>query len=187
MDFPTKLSIILGISSIILGVLSIILSIILAVYSSKESKKSEQRATEAYDRAKDFYEQAGIFNKETRKALDDIKIISVQQVKIMDYIQKGVYTMKNDSSKLLNLSKDRIELQKLSLFNKDDIKDIMETLSHLDSKNHLLKEIEDFLKGEESIYKCDFGSAAKGDKEISITEVYNILLKYNLYVHIAPE
>ena len=183
MDFPTILSIILGILSIILG----ILSIILAVYSIKESKKSEQRATEAYDRAKDFYEQAGIFNKETRKALDDIKIISVQQVKIMDYIQKGVYTMKNDSSKLLNLSKDRIELQKLSLFNKDDIKDIMETLSHLDIKNYLLKDIEDFLKSEESTCKCDFRSAAKGDKEISIMEVYDILLKYNLYVHIAPE
>lgn len=187
MDFPTKLSIILGILSIILGILSIILSIILAVYSSKESKKSEQRATEAYDRAKDFYEQAGIFNKEIRKALDDIKIISVQQVKIMDYIQKSVYDMRKDSSKLLDLSKDSIELQKLSLFSKDDIEDIMKTLSHLNIKKHLLKGVEGFLKGDKSTYKCNFRSAAEGDGKIDIMKVYDILLKHNLYVHIAPE
>ena len=39
MDFPTKLSIILGILSIILGILSIILSIILAVYREEKSGK----------------------------------------------------------------------------------------------------------------------------------------------------
>ena len=169
MDFPTKLSIILGGLSIILG----IISIILAVYSIIESKKSEWRAEEVHDQAK--------------KALADIKNISVQQVKIMDYIQKSVYDMGKDSSKLLDLSKDSIELQKLSLFSKDDIEDIMKILSHLNIKKHLLKGIEDFLKDDKSTYKCNFRSAAEGDDEIDIMKVYDILLEHNLYVHIAPE
>ena len=162
MDFPTILSIILG-----------ILSIILAVYSIRESKKSEQRAEEAHNQA--------------QKTFGDIKTLSVQQVKIMDYIQKRVYDMGKDSSKLLDLSKDSIELQKLSLFNKADIEDIMKTLRHLNIKNHLLKGIEDFLEGDKSTYKCNFRSAAEGDDEIDIMKVYDILLEHNLYIHIAPE
>lgn len=51
MDFPTILSIILGILAIILG----ILAIILAVYSIRESKKSEQRAEEAYNQAQKVF------------------------------------------------------------------------------------------------------------------------------------
>ena len=105
----------------------------------------------------------------------------------MDYIQKSVYDMGKDSSKLLDLSKDSIELQKLSLFNKADIEDIMKTLRHLNIKNHLLKGIEDFLEGDKSTYKCNFRSAAEGDDEIDIMKVYDILLEHNLYIHIAPE
>lgn len=162
MDISTILSIILG-----------ILSIILAVYSIIDSKKSERRAEEVHEQAK--------------KALADIKTISVQQVKIMDYIQKSVYDMGKDSSKLLDLSKDSIELQKLSLFSKEDIEDIMQTLSHLNIKKRLLKGIEDFLNGDENNYKCNFRSAAEGDDEVDIMKVYDILLEHNIYVHIAPE
>lgn len=54
MDFPTILSIILG-----------ILAIILAVYSIRESKKSEQRAEEAHNQAqKAFGDIKTIWNSE---------------------------------------------------------------------------------------------------------------------------
>lgn len=162
--------------SIVLG----IVSIILAIYSIIDSKKSGEQA-------KTFYEESKIFNEETRKALSDVKFISVQQVKAMDYIQKSVYDMGKDSSKLLDLSKDSIELQKLSLFSKDDIEDIMKTLSHLNIKKKLLKGVKDFLEGDKSTYKCNFRSEAEGDDEINIVKVYDILLEHNLYVHIAPE
>ena len=157
-----------------------IVSIILAIYSIIDSKKSGEQA-------KTFYEESKIFNEETRKALSDVKFISVQQVKAMDYIQKSVYDMGKDSSKLLDLSKDSIELQKLSLFSKDDIEDIMKTLSHLNIKKKFLKGVEDFLKGDKSTYKCNFRSTAEGDDEIDIVKVYDILLEHNLYIHIAPE
>ena len=171
---------ILNISTILSIVLGIV-SIILAIYSIIDSKKSGEQA-------KTFYEESKIFNEETRKALSDVKFISVQQVKAMDYIQKSVYDMGIDSSKLLDLSKDSIELQKLSLFSKDDdIEDIMKTLSHLNIKKKSLKGVKDFLKGDKSTYKCNFRSAAEGDNEIDIVKVYDILLEHNLYIHIAPE
>lgn len=170
---------ILNISTILSIVLGIV-SIILAIYSIIDSKKSGEQA-------KTFYEESKIFNEETRKALSDVKFISVQQVKAMDYIQKSVYDMGKDSSKLLDLSKDSIELQKLSLFSKDDIEDIMKTLSHLNIKKKFLKGVKDFLKGDKSTYKCNFRSAAEGDDEIDIVKVYDILLEHNLYIHIAPE
>lgn len=153
--------------SIVLG----IVSIILAIYSIIDSKKSE--------------EQAKIFNEETRKALSDVKFISVQQVRAMDYIQKSVHDMGKDSSKMLNLSKDSIELHKLSLFSKDDIEDIMETLSHLNIKKKSLMGVKNFLEGDKSTYEFNFRSAAEGDDVINIMKVYNILLEYNLYIHIV--
>lgn len=162
--------------SIVLG----IVSIILAIYSIIDSKKSGEQA-------RTFYEESKIFNEETRKALSDVKFISVQQVKVMDYIQKKMYSTEKASSDILNLSKDKIELQKLSMFNQDDIEDIMKTLSHLNIKKKLLKGVEDFLKGDKSTYKCNFRSAAEGDDEIDIVKAYDILLEHNLYVHIAPE
>ena len=169
--------------SIVLG----IVSIILAIYSIIDSKESGKQARTFYNESKIFNEETRKTLSETRKVLSDVKFISVQQVKTMDCIQKRVYDMGKDSSKLLDLSKDNIELQKLSLFSKDDIEDIMKTLSHLNIKKKLLKGVEDFLRGDTSTYKCNFRSVAEGDDEIDIVKVYDILLEYNLYVHIAPE
>ena len=67
---------ILNISTILSIVLGIV-SIILAIYSIIDSKKSGEQA-------KTFYEESKIFNEETRKALSDVKFISVQQVKAME-------------------------------------------------------------------------------------------------------
>ena len=106
----------------------------------------------------------------------------------MEYNKKSVKDVGKYSSKLLDISKNSIELQKLSLFSKDDdIEDIMKTLSHLNIKKKSLKGVKDFLKGDKSTYKCNFRSAAEGDNEIDIVKVYDILLEHNLYIHIAPE
>lgn len=123
--------------------------------------------------------QSWKYNKSSGKIAKDMSFMLVQQVRLLNQLEKNV-TSKNNKQVFLNLSKDEIELHKLCGFKKCDIPSIMEYINQLNIKERFKQKIEGFLKSTDVNYKCDFWGKAKSDGDINIVELYEILLKYNV-------
>ena len=74
--------------------------------------------------------QSWKYNKSSGKIAKDMSFMLVQQVRLLNRLEKNV-TSKNNKQVFLNLSKDEIELHKLCDFKKCDIPLIMEYINQL--------------------------------------------------------
>ncbi len=151
----------LTIISVVLGVVSIILSL----YSIISGIKSVKRAEEIHNDA--------------MKMMDDMKFMTVQQIKLSNELEKELIAQKRGSN-IICLNKDEIQLHKLSIFDKKHVDKIIEEIEKLSIKKVFLKKIKDFLEGDESNYECNFWGKVQGSDEINISKLYSILLGYNV-------
>ena len=109
----------------------------------------------------------------------DTSFMIVQQISLLNELKKNIVTYKRKPN-VLNLSKDGIRLHKLYGFKKRDIPSIMENINHLVIKGRFKQEIKTFLNSKDVDYKCNFWGEAQSDGEVNITELYEILLRYNV-------
>ena len=84
----------------------------------------------------------------------------------------------------IDMSKDELRLHKLSTFNGTDIENIMKEVRQLTIKRVFIDEINNFLKSNKIDYKCSFVNKANVDGNFTISQLYTILLKYNVLVEI---
>lgn len=146
----------------ILSIISLAVTIILGGYAVHQSWK---------------------YNKDTEKIFSDIKYMLVQQTRLLNELEKGV-SIVSKKVMVMDLSKDEIELHKLCVFNKNDIPQIMDAIKHLSIKNQFLKKIESFLNSDDTTCRHNFRGKADCDEEVSIEELYAILLEYNVLMSI---
>jgi len=165
-NWATILSIVLSVVSIVLGMVSIVLSIILGRKSFKQGDEAARQAKE--------------LNDDTKKALSDIKFMGVQQIKLLNSMEKGLHDWDKSGHKLLNLAKDEIELHKLSTYDDKNAELIMDRINHLSIKGQFKKKIEEFLQGNEKDGRYHFWGKAEGDDEINFEELYATLLEYSI-------
>ena len=60
----------------------------------------------------------------------------------------------------------------------------MDKINHLSIKSRFLKDIEAFLKSNDTECRHNFWGKAESDEEINIEELYAILLEYNVMLSI---
>lgn len=146
-----------------LSVISLIVTIILGGYAIYQSWK---------------------YNKDSEKINEDTKYMIIQQIRMLNELDKNISASSSDKG-IYNLKKDEIKFHKLSKFSKSDIGRIKDAISHLKIKGVFLKKVEDYLNGDNTDYQCNFWSKAEADGEVSIEELYAILLKYNILISIV--
>lgn len=127
--------------------------------------------------------QSWRYNELSNKIVKDMKLMIVQQIKLTNELNKRLCEQGREQN-IIDMSKDGIRLHKLATFKKKDIDKIMEQLNHLAIKRNFLEKIEEFLKGDEDSCKYNFRGKAKSDSQVDISELYEILLKYNVLISI---
>lgn len=125
--------------------------------------------------------QALLYNKNSAKLTRDMQYMMMQQLSLINDMQK--YTIKHkDNIGKLDLSKDVIILHKMSLFHNKNTDAIMDKLNHLSIKRVFLENIRTFLEGKEIEYRCSFRGKAESDGIIDMREMYSILFEYGVIV-----
>lgn len=127
--------------------------------------------------------QSWMYNRDSEKISKDIKYMLVEQIKLLNETQRDIRTAAK-KPETLDLGKDEIELHKLCKFRKRDIDRIMDKINHLSIKSRFLKDIEAFLKSNDTECRHNFWGKAESDEEINIEELYAILLEYNVMLSI---
>ena len=97
------------------------------------------------------------YNKDSEKINTDTKYMLVQQIKMLNEIDKAL-SANCSKSGVLDFSKDKISFHKLSMFNKADIGNIKNAIRHLKIKGKFLDSIEEYLESNEIDYQCNFGA-----------------------------
>lgn len=128
--------------------------------------------------------QSWKYNKDAEKISADTKYMLIQQIRILNELDKGI-SVSSPQKGILDLSKDKIKFHKLSKFSKSDIDKIKDAINHLSIKGRFLMEIENFLKSDKLEYQCNFWGKADTDKAVSIEELYAVLLEYNILISIV--
>ena len=126
--------------------------------------------------------QSWKYNKDTEKIAEDTKYMLVHEITLINDMCKEL--KKEDTPMIIDLSKDKFKLHKLSTFKKRDIDKIMEIINHLSIKPIFVEKIRKFLESNEIEYECNFRGKALADEKIELSRLYEMLLKYNLLVEI---
>ena len=126
--------------------------------------------------------QSWRYNKDAEKISSDTQYMLVNQIRLLNEMEKKL--RKEDENGVIDMSKDELRLHKLSTFNGTDIENIMEEVRQLTIKRVFIDEINNFLKSNKIDYKCSFVNKANVDGNFTISQLYTILLKYNVLVEI---
>lgn len=126
--------------------------------------------------------QSWRYNKDAEKISSDTKYMLVNQIRLLNEMEKKF--KKENENGVIDMSKDELILHKLSTFNEKDIENIMKEVRQLTIKRVFIDKINDFLKSNKIDYKCSFVNKANVDGNFTISQLYTILLKYNVLVEI---
>ena len=126
--------------------------------------------------------QSWMYNKDAEKISSDTKYMLVNQIRLLNEMEKKF--KKENENGVIDMSKDELRLHKLSTFDVTDIENIMEEVRQLTIKRVFIDKINDFLKSNKIDYKCSFVNKANVDVNFTISQLYTILLKYNVLVEI---
>lgn len=126
--------------------------------------------------------QAWRYNKDSEKISSDTKYMLVNQIRMLNQIEKKLKS--ENKSGIIDMSKDAIRFHKLSTFDKKKSEEILNEIKHLKIKRVFIDGIEDFLKGDKIDYRCNFVYKADTDGTFAISQLYMILLEYNVLVEI---
>ena len=126
--------------------------------------------------------QSWMYNKDAEKISSDTKYMLVNQIRLLNEMEKKF--KKENENGVIDMSKDELRLHKLSTFDVTDIENIMEEVRQLTIKRVFIDKINDFLKSNKIDYKFSFFNKANVDGNFTISQLYTILLKYNVLVEI---
>lgn len=157
------MEIIITINSDFISILSLIITIILGVCALWQAKR---------------------YNDASGKINNDTKYMMLQQIYLINELQKSYNLGTYESHRKLRLEKDRICLHKLNSYNKKNSNSIMQEIHKLSIKERFMPGINNFLTCDEIDYSCNFWGKAefKENSDINFMEFYSILLKYDILV-----
>lgn len=125
--------------------------------------------------------QSIIYDKRSKKNLDDINFVLGMQIRMINLFEKNFRNVIRSQNKgKVYLSKDSLSLYKLSSFREKDVQDIMNIINTLAVKEVFKNKIYKFLQSEDRYVNVNFFGSAMAHGNIDINNIYENLLKYNI-------
>lgn len=151
--------------SLCVGIVSIILAVISIWYAIKCNNASNK------------------VNKQTSDMLLDIQYMMSFSLRADCEIQRHLNRPAYNNG-IVHLEKDSVKLHKLSTYNKDRVKEIMDLLSKLSIKRNILQELQNFIENDEIDYSANFFSSAETVDKSRLDTIVAELIKYGLLIDI---